>query len=190
MSRLQVPSAHDSYLSPRVYCSGIWNAIGLGTPSLQLSGWHTLLSAFGELTWGPGNILRAFFSAVLFKAILALDGVPIVGHCAQGRRFHPCCVCWSSGPDPWDSGNYGNAPSRNTALYRFLGAAIDTGHWRPVPSTVSFRCSRTCSRRWLIKAGTEVVNSLNMQRNALDAFLKACIGLEGSSDLLLETRIW
>jgi len=38
--------------------------------------------------------------------------------------------------------------------------------------------------------GTEVVNSLNRQRNALESFLKACIGLEGNSDLLLETRIW
>ncbi len=28
------------------------------------------------------------------------------------------------------------------------------------------------------------------QRNALETFLKACIGLEGSSDLLLESRIW
>ena len=42
----------------------------------------------------------------------------------------------------------------------------------------------------LVKPGTDVVNSLNRQRNALEAFLKACIGLEGSSDLLLETRIW
>ena len=38
--------------------------------------------------------------------------------------------------------------------------------------------------------GTEVVNSLGRQRNALEAFLKACVGLEGSSDLLLQTRIW
>lgn len=38
--------------------------------------------------------------------------------------------------------------------------------------------------------GTDVVNSLNRQRNALESFLKACIGVEGSSDLLLETRIW
>ena len=38
--------------------------------------------------------------------------------------------------------------------------------------------------------GTDVVNSLNRQRNALETFLKACIGLEGSSDLLMETRIW
>ncbi|KAJ7122432.1 hypothetical protein C8R44DRAFT_786162 [Mycena epipterygia] len=42
----------------------------------------------------------------------------------------------------------------------------------------------------LVKPGTEVVNSLNRQRNALETFLKACIGLEGSTDLLLETRIW
>ncbi|OJT12403.1 Inositol-3-phosphate synthase [Trametes pubescens] len=42
----------------------------------------------------------------------------------------------------------------------------------------------------LVKPGTDVVNSLNRQRNALETFLKACIGLEGSSDLLLETRIW
>ncbi|KAF8655881.1 hypothetical protein AX16_002866 [Volvariella volvacea WC 439] len=42
----------------------------------------------------------------------------------------------------------------------------------------------------LVKPGTDVVNSLNRQRNALEAFLKACVGLEGSSDLLLETRIW
>lgn len=42
----------------------------------------------------------------------------------------------------------------------------------------------------LVKPGTEVVNSLNRQRNALETFLKACIGLEGNADLLLETRIW
>ncbi|KAI0295215.1 inositol-3-phosphate synthase [Russula brevipes] len=42
----------------------------------------------------------------------------------------------------------------------------------------------------LVKPGTDVVNSLSRQRNAVETFLKACIGLEGSSDLLLETRIW
>ncbi|KAJ7227062.1 hypothetical protein GGX14DRAFT_628005 [Mycena pura] len=42
----------------------------------------------------------------------------------------------------------------------------------------------------LVKPGTEVVNSLNRQRNALESFLKACVGLEANSDLLLETRIW
>jgi myo-inositol-1-phosphate synthase len=38
--------------------------------------------------------------------------------------------------------------------------------------------------------GTEVVNSLNRQRNALEVFLKACSGIEGNPDLLLDTRIW
>ncbi|KAJ3722135.1 hypothetical protein DFJ43DRAFT_1093252 [Lentinula guzmanii] len=42
----------------------------------------------------------------------------------------------------------------------------------------------------LVKPGTDVVNSLNRQRNALESFLKACVGLESNSDLLLETRIW
>ncbi|KAJ6487636.1 hypothetical protein C8R45DRAFT_1143877 [Mycena sanguinolenta] len=42
----------------------------------------------------------------------------------------------------------------------------------------------------LVKPGTEVVNSLNRRRNALENFLKACIGLESNSDLLLESRIW
>ncbi|KAA1476509.1 inositol-3-phosphate synthase [Dentipellis sp. KUC8613] len=42
----------------------------------------------------------------------------------------------------------------------------------------------------LVKPGTDVVNSLSRQRNALETFLKACVGLEGSSDLLLESRIW
>lgn len=42
----------------------------------------------------------------------------------------------------------------------------------------------------LVKPGIDVVNSLNRQRNALEAFLKACVGLEGNSDLLLDTRIW
>ena len=39
-------------------------------------------------------------------------------------------------------------------------------------------------------SGTDVVNSLSRQRNGLEAFLKACIGLEGSSDLILDTRLW
>jgi len=42
----------------------------------------------------------------------------------------------------------------------------------------------------LVKPGTEIVNSLNRQRNALETFLKACSGIEGNPDLLLETRIW
>lgn len=43
----------------------------------------------------------------------------------------------------------------------------------------------------LVKPGEEVVNSLNRQRQGLEAFLKACLGLEmGGGDLLLKTRIW
>lgn len=38
--------------------------------------------------------------------------------------------------------------------------------------------------------GTDVVNSLNRQRNGLEQFLKACIGLEAHGDILLDTRIW
>ena len=47
-----------------------------------------------------------------------------------------------------------------------------------------------CGDADLVCTGTDVVNSLNRQRNALETFLKACIGIEGSSDLLLQTRIW
>lgn len=42
----------------------------------------------------------------------------------------------------------------------------------------------------LVKPGSDVVNSLNRQRNGLEAFLKACVGLEGSGDLMLSTRVW
>ncbi|GHJ86468.1 hypothetical protein NliqN6_2870 [Naganishia liquefaciens] len=42
----------------------------------------------------------------------------------------------------------------------------------------------------LVKPGTDVVNSLNRQRNALETFMKACLGLEHSGDLLLDTRVW
>lgn len=42
----------------------------------------------------------------------------------------------------------------------------------------------------LVKPGTEVVNALGRQRNALELFMKACLGLEGQGDLLLESRIW
>ncbi|KAF8529858.1 Myo-inositol-1-phosphate synthase [Gautieria morchelliformis] len=42
----------------------------------------------------------------------------------------------------------------------------------------------------LVKPGTDVVNSLNRQRNGLEQFLKACIGLEAHGDILLDTRIW
>ncbi|TFK16719.1 hypothetical protein FA15DRAFT_606508, partial [Coprinopsis marcescibilis] len=37
--------------------------------------------------------------------------------------------------------------------------------------------------------GTEVINSFNRQRNTLEIFFKACLGLEGSSKLLPQTRL-
>ena len=40
------------------------------------------------------------------------------------------------------------------------------------------------------KPGTDVVNALGRQRNALEMFLKACLGIERQGDLLLETRVW
>jgi myo-inositol-1-phosphate synthase len=42
----------------------------------------------------------------------------------------------------------------------------------------------------LVKPGTDVVNSLSRQRNALEMFMKACLGLEHGGDLLLGTRTW
>lgn len=54
-----------------------------------------------------------------------------------------------------------------------------------VLSLLSYMCKAP-----LVKPGTDVVNSLGRQRNALESFLKACVGLESNSDLLLETRIW
>ena len=42
----------------------------------------------------------------------------------------------------------------------------------------------------LVKPGTDVVNSLSRQRNGLEMFLKACLGLENNGDLLLNTRLW
>jgi len=42
----------------------------------------------------------------------------------------------------------------------------------------------------LVKPGTDVVNSLSRQRNALETFLKACLGLQHQGDLLLNTRVW
>ena len=71
--------------------------------------------------------------------------------------------------------------------YRDAGASAgkDFKPLYPVLSLLSYMLKAP-----LVKPGTDVVNSLNRQRNALEVFLKACIGLEGSSDLLLDTRIW
>ncbi|KAK0494471.1 hypothetical protein EDD18DRAFT_1174503 [Armillaria luteobubalina] len=73
-------------------------------------------------------------------------------------------------------------------LTRVKYRKAETGEFKPLYSVLSLLSYML--KAPLVKPGTEVVNSLNRQRNALDTFLKACIGLEGSSDLLLETRIW
>ncbi|KAK0221217.1 hypothetical protein EDD85DRAFT_941597 [Armillaria nabsnona] len=73
-------------------------------------------------------------------------------------------------------------------LTRVKYRKAESGEFKPLYSVLSLLSYML--KAPLVKPGTDVVNSLNRQRNALDAFLKACIGLEGSSDLLLETRIW
>ena len=69
--------------------------------------------------------------------------------------------------------------------YRKVGDRKDFAPLYSVLSLLSYMLKAP-----LVKPGTDVVNSLNRQRNALESFLKACIGLEGNTDLLLETRIW
>ncbi|KAI9508001.1 inositol-3-phosphate synthase [Russula earlei] len=71
--------------------------------------------------------------------------------------------------------------------YRELSDVAD-GEFKPLYPVLSLLSYML--KAPLVKPGTDVVNSLSRQRNALETFLKACIGLEGSSDLLLETRIW
>ncbi|KAK0447008.1 uncharacterized protein EV420DRAFT_1751253 [Desarmillaria tabescens] len=79
-------------------------------------------------------------------------------------------------------------PILTELLTRVKYHKAETSEFQPLYSVLSLLSYML--KAPLVKPGTEVVNSLNRQRNALDAFLKACIGLEGSSDLLLETRIW
>ncbi|KAH9485802.1 Inositol-3-phosphate synthase [Psilocybe cubensis] len=69
--------------------------------------------------------------------------------------------------------------------YRKVGETQDFAPLYSVLSLLSYMLKAP-----LVKPGTEVVNSLNRQRNALESFLKACIGLETNADLLLETRLW
>ncbi|WVO20204.1 uncharacterized protein IAS62_001497 [Cryptococcus decagattii] len=63
-----------------------------------------------------------------------------------------------------------------------------TGEWQPLYSVLSLLSYML--KAPLVKPGEDVVNSLNRQRNALEQFLKACLGLEHSNDLLLDTRVW
>ncbi|KAF7362892.1 hypothetical protein MVEN_00639300 [Mycena venus] len=72
--------------------------------------------------------------------------------------------------------------------YRKVSAEIHKQEFAPLYPVLSLLSYML--KAPLVKPGTEVVNSLNRQRNALETFLKACIGLESNTDLLLETRIW
>ncbi|EJD08238.1 Myo-inositol-1-phosphate synthase [Fomitiporia mediterranea MF3/22] len=69
--------------------------------------------------------------------------------------------------------------------YRDVSKSTEFGPLYSVLSLLSFMLKAP-----LVKPGTDVVNSLSRQRNGLEAFLKACIGLDGSSDLILGTRLW
>lgn len=71
------------------------------------------------------------------------------------------------------------------------GAAAETAEtaeFKPLYSVLSLLSFML--KAPLVKPGTDVINSLSRQRNGLEAFLKACLGLEGSGDLLLATRTW
>ena len=74
--------------------------------------------------------------------------------------------------------------------YREIAAApsTDAPEFAPLYSVLSLLSYML--KAPLVKPGTDVVNALGRQRNALEMFMKACLGLEGQGDLLLETRLW
>ena len=72
--------------------------------------------------------------------------------------------------------------------YREAPTAGNEGEYKPLYSVLSLLSYML--KAPLVKPGTEVVNSLNRQRNGLELFLKACLGLENQGDLLLDTRVW
>ena len=67
-------------------------------------------------------------------------------------------------------------------------ASETEGEYKPLYSVLSLLSYML--KAPLVKPGTDVVNSLNRQRNGLEIFLKACLGLENNGDLLLATRTW
>ncbi|ODN76595.1 hypothetical protein L202_05252 [Cryptococcus amylolentus CBS 6039] len=72
--------------------------------------------------------------------------------------------------------------------YRQVSATEPEAEFQPLYSVLSLLSYML--KAPLVKPGEDVVNSLNRQRNALEQFLKACLGLEHSNDLLLKTRVW
>ena len=67
-------------------------------------------------------------------------------------------------------------------------AKTEEGDFKPLYSVLSLLSYML--KAPLVKPGTDVVNSLSRQRNGLEMFLKACLGLEHSGDPLLNTRTW
>jgi myo-inositol-1-phosphate synthase len=67
-------------------------------------------------------------------------------------------------------------------------ASETEGEYKPLYSVLSLLSYML--KAPLVKPGTDVVNSLNRQRNGLEIFLKACLGLENNGDLLLASRTW
>lgn len=72
--------------------------------------------------------------------------------------------------------------------YREVPKEGEAGEFQPLYSVLSLLSYML--KAPLVKPGTDVVNSLNRQRNGLEQFLKACLGLENNGDLLLNTRVW
>lgn len=72
--------------------------------------------------------------------------------------------------------------------YREVPKEGEAGEFQPLYSVLSLLSYML--KAPLVKPGTDVVNSLNRQRNGLEQFLKACLGLENNGDLLLNIRVW
>ncbi|TXT07219.1 hypothetical protein VHUM_03389 [Vanrija humicola] len=72
--------------------------------------------------------------------------------------------------------------------YREVPKDGQAGEFQPLYSVLSLLSYML--KAPLVKPGTDVVNSLNRQRQGLEQFLKACLGLENQGDLLLDSRIW
>lgn len=73
-------------------------------------------------------------------------------------------------------------------LTRITYREAGSGEYKPLYSVLSLLSYML--KAPLVKPGTDVVNSLSRQRNGLEMFLKACLGLEHNGDLLLSSRVW
>lgn len=104
-------------------------------------------------------------------------------HADQQNIFNECEDSLLATPLIFDLAILAELMTRIT--YREAGSQADFQPLYSVLSLLSYMLKAP-----LVKPGEDVVNSLNRQRNGLEMFLKACLGLEGSGDLLLKSRIW